>query len=85
IQRHVGDSYSAFRPSFDSYQALWSWGPFCIPCGPDKQTNPRSKDLLSFCSNVGVEVQAIERTPSMSELNLACMLENHMLDEVAAF
>ncbi|GJT05832.1 reticulon-like protein B13, partial [Tanacetum coccineum] len=52
--------------------------PFYVPCRPDKQTNLRSKDLLSFCSNGGVEVgiqllvQAIERTPSMNELNLAC-------------
>ncbi|GJY89575.1 KH domain-containing protein, partial [Tanacetum coccineum] len=30
--------------------------PFYVPCGPDKQTNLRSKDLLSFCSNGGVEV-----------------------------
>nr|GFA51278.1 hypothetical protein [Tanacetum cinerariifolium] len=65
--------------------------PFCIPCGRDKQTTLRSKDLLSFCSNAGVEVRiqllvhTIERTQSMSELNLACMLESHMLDEVAAF
>ncbi|GKA45912.1 hypothetical protein Tco_0738708 [Tanacetum coccineum] len=31
--------------------------PFCIPCGRDKQTTLRSKDLLSLCSNFGVEVR----------------------------
>ncbi|KAG6517724.1 hypothetical protein ZIOFF_021122 [Zingiber officinale] len=36
---------------------------------PDKQVPLKYKDLLSFCFPGGVEVHAVERTPSMSELN----------------
>lgn len=36
---------------------------------PEKQLPLKYKDLLSFCFPGGVEVHAIERTPSMSELS----------------
>ncbi|KAL0345037.1 UNVERIFIED_CONTAM: hypothetical protein Sradi_4335000 [Sesamum radiatum] len=36
---------------------------------PEKQLPLKYKDLLSFCFPAGVEVNAVERTPSMSELN----------------
>ncbi|WOL13709.1 hypothetical protein Cni_G22486 [Canna indica] len=36
---------------------------------PEKQLPLKYKDLLSFCFPGGVEVHAVERTPSMSELN----------------
>ncbi|KAL5698349.1 hypothetical protein ACHQM5_029399 [Ranunculus cassubicifolius] len=36
---------------------------------PEKRLPLKYKDLLSFCFPGGVEVHAIERTPSMSELN----------------
>ncbi|XP_010533026.1 PREDICTED: uncharacterized protein LOC104808888 [Tarenaya hassleriana] len=36
---------------------------------PDKQLPLKYKDLLSFCFPGGTEVYAVERTPSMSELN----------------
>ncbi|KAL6554916.1 hypothetical protein OROGR_006174 [Orobanche gracilis] len=35
----------------------------------EKQLPLKYKDLLSFCFPAGVEVNAVERTPSMSELN----------------
>ncbi|XP_038987436.1 uncharacterized protein LOC103703282 isoform X2 [Phoenix dactylifera] len=36
---------------------------------PEKQLPLKNKDLLSFCFPGGVEVHAVERTPSLSELN----------------
>lgn len=36
---------------------------------PDKQLPLKDKDLFSFCFPGGLEVNAVERTPSMSELN----------------
>nr|XP_029119404.1 uncharacterized protein LOC105041831 isoform X3 [Elaeis guineensis] len=36
---------------------------------PEKQLPLKYKDLLSFCFPGGVEVHAVERTPSLSELN----------------
>ncbi|XP_031497112.1 uncharacterized protein LOC116262143 isoform X2 [Nymphaea colorata] len=36
---------------------------------PEKRLPLNHKDLLSFCFPSGVEVHAVERTPSMSELN----------------
>ncbi|XP_038710141.1 uncharacterized protein LOC120004878 [Tripterygium wilfordii] len=36
---------------------------------PEKQLPLKHKDLLSFCFPGGLEVHAVERTPSMSELN----------------
>ncbi|ONK66119.1 uncharacterized protein A4U43_C06F4340 [Asparagus officinalis] len=36
---------------------------------PEKKLPLKYKDLLSFCFPAGVEVRAVERTPSLSELN----------------
>ncbi|GAU45924.1 hypothetical protein TSUD_374220 [Trifolium subterraneum] len=36
---------------------------------PEKQLPLKEKDLLSFCFPGGLEVNAVEKTPSMSELN----------------
>ncbi|GJT01146.1 DENN (AEX-3) domain-containing protein [Tanacetum coccineum] len=52
---------------------------------PDKQLPLRSKDLLSFCFPGGVEVHAIERTPSMSELNEILLGQEHLKQNDQSF
>ncbi|PWA95528.1 DENN (AEX-3) domain-containing protein [Artemisia annua] len=52
---------------------------------PDKQLPMRSKDLLSFCFPGGVEVHAIERTPSMSELNEILLGQEHLKQNDQSF
>ncbi|KAM1809802.1 hypothetical protein ACFX15_026064 [Malus domestica] len=44
---------------------------------PEKQLPLQYKDLLSFCFPRGVEVHAVERTPSMSELNEILLGQEH--------
>ncbi|XP_008242219.1 PREDICTED: uncharacterized protein LOC103340573 isoform X1 [Prunus mume] len=44
---------------------------------PEKQVPLQYKDLLSFCFPGGVEVHAVERTPSMSELNEILLGQEH--------
>ncbi|KAM0969904.1 hypothetical protein EV1_017849 [Malus domestica] len=44
---------------------------------PEKQLPLQYKDLLSFCFPGGVEVHAVERTPSMSELNEILLGQEH--------
>lgn len=56
-----GQSQSRVEPNLEP-QVL-----FVYP--PEKQLPLKYKDLLSFCFPAGVEVHAVERTPSMSELN----------------
>ncbi|KAE8714086.1 DENN domain-containing protein isoform 2 [Hibiscus syriacus] len=45
---------------------------------PEKQLPIKYKDLLSFCFPGGVEVHAVERTPSMSELNEILLSQEHL-------
>uniref|UniRef100_A0A7N0UW27 UDENN domain-containing protein n=1 Tax=Kalanchoe fedtschenkoi TaxID=63787 RepID=A0A7N0UW27_KALFE len=45
---------------------------------PDKQLPLKCKDLLSFCFPGGVEVHAVEKTPSMSELNEILLGQEHL-------
>ncbi|XP_022888293.1 uncharacterized protein LOC111403884 isoform X3 [Olea europaea var. sylvestris] len=45
---------------------------------PDKQLPLKYKDLLSFCFPAGIEVNAVERTPSMSELNEILLGQEHL-------
>ncbi|KAF5179229.1 DENN (AEX-3) domain-containing protein [Thalictrum thalictroides] len=45
---------------------------------PGKQLPLKSKDLLSFCFPGGLEVHAVERTPSMSELNEILLGQEHL-------
>ncbi|PON81616.1 DENN domain containing protein [Trema orientale] len=44
---------------------------------PEKQLPLKYKDLVSFCFPGGVEVHAVERTPSMSELNEILLGQEH--------
>ncbi|GKV24758.1 hypothetical protein SLEP1_g34329 [Rubroshorea leprosula] len=44
---------------------------------PEKQLPLKYKDLLSFCFPGGPEVNAVERTPSMSELNEILLSQEH--------
>ncbi|KAI4344595.1 hypothetical protein L6164_011802 [Bauhinia variegata] len=52
---------------------------------PEKQLPLTSKDLLSFCFPGGLEVRAIERTPSMSELNEILLAEEHLKQSDLSF
>ncbi|XP_068661598.1 uncharacterized protein [Aristolochia californica] len=45
---------------------------------PDKQLPLKYKDLLSFCFPGGLEVHAVERTPSMSALNEILLGQEHL-------
>ncbi|XP_038711256.1 uncharacterized protein LOC120005596 [Tripterygium wilfordii] len=45
---------------------------------PEKQLPLKHKDLLSFCFPGGLEVHAVERTPSMSELNEILLGQEHL-------
>ncbi|XP_057968260.1 uncharacterized protein LOC131157859 isoform X2 [Malania oleifera] len=45
---------------------------------PEKQLPLKYKDLLSFCFPGGVEVQAVERTPSMSEISEILLGQEHL-------
>lgn len=52
---------------------------------PNKQLPLQCKDLLSFCFPGGVEVQAVERTPSMSELNEILLGQEHLKQSDMSF
>ncbi|KAK9274509.1 hypothetical protein L1049_021758 [Liquidambar formosana] len=52
---------------------------------PDKQLPLKYKDLLSFCFPGGVEVHAVERTPSMSELNEILVGQEHLKQSDLSF
>ncbi|CAN8232572.1 unnamed protein product [Cochlearia groenlandica] len=45
---------------------------------PNKQPPIKYKDLQSFCFPGGIEVHAVERTPSMSELNEIILSQEHL-------
>ncbi|KAL5572367.1 hypothetical protein UlMin_021964 [Ulmus minor] len=52
---------------------------------PEKQVPLKYKDLLSFCFPGGVEVHAVERTPSMSELNEILLGQEHLKQSDLSF
>ncbi|KAG6428564.1 hypothetical protein SASPL_112816 [Salvia splendens] len=52
---------------------------------PEKQLPLKYKDLLSFCFPNGVEVNAVERTPSMSELNEILLGQEHLKQSDLSF
>ncbi|XP_076905830.1 uncharacterized protein LOC143561715, partial [Bidens hawaiensis] len=52
---------------------------------PDKPLPLKYRDLLSFCFPVGVEVNAVERTPSMSELNEILLGQEHLKQSDLSF
>ncbi|KAJ4708779.1 DENN domain containing protein [Melia azedarach] len=51
----------------------------------EKQLPLKYKDLLSFCFPGGVEVLAVERTPSMSELNEILLGQEHLKQSDLSF
>lgn len=65
-----GQSQARIEPNLEP-QVL-----FAYP--PEKQLPLKYKDLLSFCFPGGVEVHAIERTPSMSELSEILLGQEHL-------
>ncbi|XP_014501545.1 uncharacterized protein LOC106762261 isoform X1 [Vigna radiata var. radiata] len=52
---------------------------------PEKQLPLNDKDLLSFCFPGGLEVNAVERTPSMSELNEILFGQEHLKQRDLSF
>ncbi|GMQ07351.1 hypothetical protein CsSME_00051574 [Camellia sinensis var. sinensis] len=52
---------------------------------PEKQLPLKYKDLLSFCFPGGVEVHAIEKTSSMSELNEILLGQDHLKQSDLSF
>ncbi|XP_057428941.1 uncharacterized protein LOC130722273 [Lotus japonicus] len=52
---------------------------------PDKQLPLKDKDLFSFCFPGGLEVNAVERTPSMSELNEILFGQEHLKQRDLSF
>ncbi|CAN4110226.1 unnamed protein product [Withania somnifera] len=72
-----GQSQSRVEPNLEP-QVL-----FVYP--PEKQMPLKYKDLLSFCFPAGVEVHAVERTPSMSELNEILLGQEHLKQNDLSF
>ncbi|KAK4368593.1 hypothetical protein RND71_012385 [Anisodus tanguticus] len=72
-----GQSQSRVEPNLEP-QVL-----FVYP--PEKQLPLKYKDLLSFCFPAGVEVHAVERTPSMSELNEILLGQEHLKQNDLSF
>ncbi|XP_028197378.1 uncharacterized protein LOC114382274 isoform X2 [Glycine soja] len=52
---------------------------------PEKQLPLKCKDLISFCFPGGLEVCAVERTPSMSELNEILFGQEHLKQRDLSF
>ncbi|KAK7363296.1 hypothetical protein VNO77_05432 [Canavalia gladiata] len=52
---------------------------------PEKHLPLKCKDLLSFCFPGGLEVRAVERTPSMSELNEILFGQEHLKQRDLSF
>ncbi|KAK8597668.1 hypothetical protein V6N13_095068 [Hibiscus sabdariffa] len=52
---------------------------------PEKQLPLKHKDLVAFCFPGGVEVHAIEKTPSMSELNEILLSQEHLKQSDLSF
>ncbi|KAM7276143.1 hypothetical protein ACFE04_018009 [Oxalis oulophora] len=65
----TGHNHSRVEPSLEP-QVL-----FVYP--PEKELPLQYKDLLSFCFPGGLEVHAVEKTPSMSELNEMLLAQEH--------
>ncbi|KAF3672852.1 DENN domain-containing protein isoform 2 [Capsicum annuum] len=72
-----GQSQSRVEPNLEP-QIL-----FVYP--PEKQLPLKHKDLLSFCFPAGVVVHAVERTPSMSELNEILLGQEHLKQNDLSF
>ncbi|KAK4265627.1 hypothetical protein QN277_026653 [Acacia crassicarpa] len=68
---------SRVEPSFEP-QVL-----FVYP--PEKHLPLKYKDLVSFCFPGGLEVRAVERTPSMSELNEILLGQEHLKQSDLSF
>ncbi|KAJ8750860.1 hypothetical protein K2173_016041 [Erythroxylum novogranatense] len=52
---------------------------------PGKELPLKYKDLLSFCFPEGLEVRAVERTPSMSEMNEILLGQEHLKQSDLSF
>ncbi|WCJ42778.1 DENN (AEX-3) domain-containing protein [Euphorbia peplus] len=52
---------------------------------PDKQLPLKYKDLVSYCFPGGLEVRAVEKTPSMSELNEILVGQEHLKQSDLSF
>ncbi|KAJ4845357.1 hypothetical protein Tsubulata_028006 [Turnera subulata] len=52
---------------------------------PEKELPIKCKDLLSFCFPGGLEVRAVEKTPSMSELNEILIGQEHLKQSDLSF
>ncbi|TYI25245.1 hypothetical protein ES332_A05G036700v1 [Gossypium tomentosum] len=52
---------------------------------PEKPLPLKHKDLLSFCFPGGIEVHAVEKTPSMSELNEILLSQEHLKQSDLSF
>ncbi|KAL3642910.1 hypothetical protein CASFOL_013725 [Castilleja foliolosa] len=72
-----GQHQSRIEPSLEP-QVL-----FVYP--PEKQLPLKYKDLLSFCFPAGVEVNSVEKTPSMSELNKMLIGQEHLKQRDLSF
>ncbi|KAL3644403.1 hypothetical protein CASFOL_012335 [Castilleja foliolosa] len=70
LRNALGQHQSRIEPNLEP-QVL-----FVYP--PEKQLPLKYKDLLSFCFPAGVEVNAVEKTPSMSELNEILIGQEHL-------
>ncbi|KAI4379567.1 hypothetical protein MLD38_005847 [Melastoma candidum] len=73
----IGQQQSCVEPNLEP-QVL-----FVYP--PEKPLPLKYKDLLSFCFPGGVEVNAVERTPSMSELNEILLGQEHLKQSDMSF
>lgn len=72
-----GHSHSRVEPNFEP-QVL-----FAYP--PEKQLPLNYRDLLSFCFPGGVEVHAVEKSSSMSELNEILLGQEHLKQSELSF
>ncbi|RZC57163.1 hypothetical protein C5167_004466 [Papaver somniferum] len=52
---------------------------------PEKQLSLKYKDLVPFCFPGGLEVHAVERTPSMSELSEILLGQEHFKQSDLSF
>ncbi|KAL2945175.1 DENN domain-containing protein 4C [Bienertia sinuspersici] len=72
-----GHDHSGVEPNFEP-QVL-----FAYP--PEKQLPLKYRDLLSFCFPGGVEVHAVEKSSSMSELNEILLGQEHLKQSELSF
>ncbi|KAK1408540.1 hypothetical protein QVD17_40402 [Tagetes erecta] len=86
IQSGSGRMQNAINGQHQSTLAVTDLEPqvlFVYP--PDRQLPLKYRDLLSFCFPSGVEVNAVERTPSMSELNEILLGQEHLKQSDLSF